>query len=283
VSKEEFSLSVTPTRLVVGPADLDTTQQLLVVNRGRSSMPVQVQKRNFVSMPDGTLHYQDDAPYGGADLVTVEPTQFELAPGTSQVITVKIDAATETDSGDQQLAVVVLVPATETEANIRVNRGVGAPVYLTLPGPVEDSVALSDLHAPAFVARGPVDLSMKVRNLGTVHHDFRGPSALTVRSAGASTAFPDFTVPRDATRDISMTWDPPLLCLCHPTVSYTDPAGATQTVAVRVIVFPWDLVLGALGALGLALLAVRLARRSFRSQVAKAAAASGSSSNHHGA
>ena len=266
-----FALTVSPTRLVVGPGRVGSTQQVMVVNRGSTAVHVVVQKRNFTAGPDGSLTYRRDAPFAAADWVTVSPTSFEAKPGMTQVVSATIKMPARPEPGDHQTALIFLVPAGKTAGNVKINRGVGTPMYVTVPGPVDESATLSRLTAPTFVAKGPVELTAHVENTGTVHRDFRGPTALTVSGTGSAKPFPDFTVPRGAVRDVTTSWNPPLLCVCHLTVQFANAAGP-QSQTVRVIVFPWHLLAAAVGAVLIVLLFVRLSRRRYRASVAAAAA-----------
>ncbi|HZG92303.1 MAG TPA: hypothetical protein VEZ42_19015 [Pseudonocardia sp.] len=268
---DEFSLTVTPTRLIVGPDDIARTAESKVINTGQAAVPVIVQKRNFTAGTDGSLSYQDDAPYGAADWLTVRPESFLLAPGATQVVTSDIVVPPSPELGDHQVALVFLVPAGETDANIKVNRGVATPVFITVPGPTDNSVSIGALSAPGFALRGPVDISAELRSTGTVHHDFRAAAPLTVTSAGNATTFPDFTVMRGATRNVSTAWEPPLMCICNPTVTYLDDAGVPQTATATVVVFPADLFAGlVLLAVAIAF-AIRWRRRRYQAAVRRAA------------
>lgn len=268
-----FSLTVSPTRLAIGQGDIGSTQQVTLVNRGQAALDITVQKRNFTVGSDGALRYQDDAPYAASSWVSVSPEQVLLEPGKAQVVTATVKAPKTYEPGDHQMALVFMVPAEKTDKNVRVNRGVGLPVYITAPGDLVDSVSLSGLAAPSFTSgSGSVPITATVTNSGTVHHDFRKPSPLTVTGSGTAEPFPDFTVPRGSTRDIATTWDPPFLCVCHPTVTMTSADGGLQTQSVRVVVFPWPWFAAGLGVVLLLLLVVKLVRRSFKAQVARAAA-----------
>jgi archaellum component FlaG (FlaF/FlaG flagellin family) len=257
----EFALMVSPTRIAVAQADTGKPAQILVVNRGHSPVPVTAQERDFTGGADGSLAFQDKAPYSASEWVTVTPASFVIAPGATQVVTAAIVVAADPEPGDHQVAIVFLVPAGQTEANVKINRGVATPVYITVTGPTDDSASLSDLSAPGFTIGGGVDVSAKVHNTGTVHRDFRGATVLSVDAAGGDAAFPDFTVIRGATRDISTTWEPPLICVCHPRISFVNADGSVQTVVARVIVFPFHLLGILLVVLALIVLVVRRNRK----------------------
>src|SRR6476469_1974304 len=238
----QFSLTISPTRVVASQDDLAAVPPILVVNRGQSAVPVTFQKRNFSGGLDGSLVFQKDASYSAADWVTLTPTSFVVAPGASQTVTTSVSVGTSPEPGDHQVAIVFLVPADKGDANIRINRGIAVPVYVAVPGPTDDSASLSGLEAPGFVTSGTVEVTAKVRNTGTVHRDFRSTNRLHLDVGGSATAFADFTVMRGATRDISTTWDPPLMCVCHPSVSIVSADGTVRTTTIRVIVFPLQLL-----------------------------------------
>ena len=267
-----FSLTVSPTRLAIGQRDIGATQQITLVNRGQASLAVTAQKRNFTVGSDGAIRYQDDAPYAASSWVTVTPQQMVIEPGQAQLVTATVQAPEVYEPGDHQMALVFVVPAGETDDNVKVNRGVGLPVYITAPGDVVDAVSLSGMDAPKFTAGGSVPITATVTNEGTVHHDFRKPSPLTVTGAGTAEPFPDFTVPRDSVRNIATTWDPPFLCICHPTVTLSSANGGVQSETVQVVVFPWPWFAAGLGALLVLLASVTLARRRYAANVAEAAA-----------
>jgi hypothetical protein len=268
----DFSLTLSPTRLTIGQRDIGSTQQITLINRGQAAMDITAQKRNFTVGSDGALRYMEDAPYAASSWVTVSPEQFHLEPGRAQVVRATVQAPEVHEPGDHQMALVFVVPAGKSDGNIRVNRGVGLPVYITAPGEVVDSVSLSGLAAPRFASGGTVPVTATVTNSGTIHHDFRKPSPLTVGGAGSAEPFPDFTVPRGSVRDIATTWNPPFLCICHPTVTMTSANGGTQTQTVRVVVFPWPWFAGALALVLLVLFLTRLAKMRYRASVARAAA-----------
>src|ERR1700709_1584877 len=77
----KFSLTISPTRLTVSPADIGSLQKVLVINQGEAALNVTVQKRNFVAKPDGSLGYQETAPYSASTWLTISPPQFTTAAG----------------------------------------------------------------------------------------------------------------------------------------------------------------------------------------------------------
>ena len=266
----EFSLTISPTRLEIAPAHIGGEHEFLVVNRGKAAASVVVQKRNFTGRPDGSLQFQQDAPYAASNWVTVTPNSFELAPGRAQIVTADIALPAAPEPGDHSLALVFLVPAGRTQSNVKINRGIATPIYITVPGRIDRSATITALHAPGFAFGGAIKISAQVHNTGNVHRDFRGPTALGVHGAG-DTAFPDFTVMRGGTRVVTTTWHPPLFCICHLTTSVTNPDGSVHSKTVRVIVLPVREAAIALGVL-FALVVAAVARRRHRSHHPRRAA-----------
>lgn len=252
----DFSLTVSPTRLAVQPDDLGKKQVFQVLNQGRLPVEVEVRRADFTSRLDGTLLFRPGAAYSARDWATVTPRRFRLAAGRSAPVSVRIRVPADPEPGDHQLALVFLVPAGTGTGNIHINRGIGAPVYVAVPGPVDDSAEVTDLRAPGFTLGGPLTFTARVRDTGTVHRDFRGTGRLRLQVNGESVPFPDFTVGRGATREIATTFDPPLLCLCRAAVSL--PGGTSTSVTVVVFPLHW---LAAMILLGGPLLLMMFLRR----------------------
>jgi hypothetical protein len=244
-----------------------------VINAGRKPFTVTVQKADFTAGDDGALHFQPDAPYAAASWVQVTPTHFVVAPGATTDVTFRVSMPDRAEPGDHQLALIFKVPAGRNAANIRINRGIATPVFIAVPGPVSRSVEVSRLRAPGFALHGPLLFSTRVHDIGTVHRDFRGKGKLHVDVGGSRVSFPDFTVLRDSTREVTARWNPPLMCVCHATLSVPGSAGTQSTAAVRIIVFPLHLLAILLGGLLALLLLGWFVRRRYRAKVLAAAAA----------
>ena len=271
-----FSLSLTPPRLVVPAGLLDEPQPVQVANRGREPLDIEVGKRDFLQRPDGSLSFEENAPYSASNWVTATPDRFRLDPGTTAQVQVRFSPPAGPDAGDHQVVLVFLAPAPAGTANIRINRGVGLPIFLTVAGPVDDSVRLDRLSAPGFSAGGPVRLTATVSSTGTVHRDFRGPGVLGVKVAGRTVDFPDFTVTRGAVREVTTQWlNPPLFCLCRATLTVTAADGTAQVRSVRIVVVPVTLVLAVVAGVVLLVVAAFVVRRVFRAQVRRAVRGNG--------
>ena len=163
------------------------------------------------------------------------------------------------------MALVFMVPSAAKSGNVRINRGVAAPVYVNVPGPTDDTVQLRGLRGPRLIWDRETELTATLENTGNTHRDFRGPTtALALVDGGRTTRFSDFTVARNSVREVTSTWRGPLACVCRPTLSFTNASGEPQTASVTVVVLPWWLASGVLAVALLALLLGFRARRRSR-------------------
>jgi len=246
----DFSLLVTPTRVIVPVGDRLHESTVEVRNQGRHPTEVVVMKKDVEVDPSGTLRLVDHAPYSAMEWVTVTPHQFLLQPGQRKQVTVKVDLPADPEPGDHHVGLVFVSPSGESDGNIRINRGIGIPVYVEVPGIVDRSVQLLGFTAPRFAVRGPVTFSAALRHTGTAHRDFRGDRRLAVEVAGRQLDVPDFTVMRGATRELTVQWDdPPWFCLCKATLTVPDLNGRMQRQSVEVVIVPLHLIGAALALL----------------------------------
>ncbi|MDN3358964.1 hypothetical protein [Actinomadura sp. DC4] len=268
-----FSFQVTPTRLVIPAGAATATQKFVVTNGGRLPFMVNVQKADFTAMEDGALNFKPDAPYAASGWARITPTHFLIKPGTSQNVTFHISRPDRAEPGDHQLALIFKVPAGRNAANIRINRGIATPVFMAVPGSADRTVEVTPLRAPGFATHGPIYLSTRVHDSGTVHRDFRGKGKMHVEVGGGRVSFPDFTVMRDSTREVTARWNPPLMCVCHATLSVPGSNAKASPAAVQIIIFPVHLAAALFGVLMILLLLGWFVRRRFRAKVLAAASA----------
>ncbi|WP_344125537.1 hypothetical protein [Luedemannella flava] len=273
-SSADFSMTVSPTRLVVSGDAVGKTLSVTVYNNGRTPMKVEVGKRDFVPAPNGSLIFQEHAEYSASSWITVRPQRFTIGPKKSRAVQVRVTVPRNPEVGDHQVALVFMSPAPADGGNIRINRGIGTPVYITVPGPVDDSVRLARLSAPSFALGGPIRIAATAQSTGTVHRDFRDANRLKIRVGGRTVEFPDFTVVRGATREITTDWRrPPLFCWCSARLTVPSADGQPQVVTFRIVIIPLHLVGGAFVLIAVAALVLYLARRRYRAQVLTAARA----------
>jgi hypothetical protein len=268
-----FSLNVSPTRLALPPDQLNRIQRFRVSNQGRLPMDVVVEKSAFTPAADGSLLFQRaPAPYSAVNWISVSPAHLRLAPGTAGFVSVRISVPAAPEPGDHQVALLFMVPAGNAGNNIRLNRGIGTPIYITVPGPTVNTTTVGGLRVSGFAISGPITFHATVRDAGTVHRDFRGPGRLTVAVGGSRVGFPDFTVLRNSSRDVTVSWrHPPWMCVCHARIAIADAGGVRSTVAATIVIVPVRQLAIGLAAVVAGVLAAVVVRRRYRTQVQAAA------------
>ncbi|MEX5635215.1 hypothetical protein [Parafrankia sp. FMc2] len=270
-----FSLSVSPTRMTISPEDIDSDQKFIVTNRGAQPLEVEVKRADFTTGEDGVINLtRERTPYSATDWMTVSPARFRLEPGARQSVVSRIAMPEDPEPGDHHVALIFMVPAPAGGKGFQLSRGIATPLYITVPGPVDDSIRLAGLAAPSFALRGPVGITASFSSTGTVHRDYRGTGVLTVSIDGQQVPFPDFTISRDTERTVTARWeDPPLFCVCHAEVAVTHADGMVQTSRSTIVIFPVHLAAAALAGIAILSLLLLLARRHYRARVRAAARA----------
>lgn len=271
---KDFSLSVSPPRVVIDSDALDDEVELRLTNRGREAVDVVVQRRPMRANVDGTVGFYAEATYSAAGWISTDPEQFRIEPQQSTQVRVRVQLPERYEPGDHHVALVFLVPGNEGEAGIQLTRGLGVPVYIQAPGEVDRTVHLVDLQAPRFSVSGPVEFTASLQHVGTVHRDFREDDVLAVDVGEHTVPLPEFSMLRDTERQVVARWDdPPLMCICQASLAVPLPDGTMQRVDTTVVIFPFHVVGGALLLVTL-LLGVLLVRRVRRTRTAAPAASS---------
>lgn len=259
-----FSLTVSPTRIVVPADDLDKQAEVRLTNHGQQPVEVVVNKRDMWADEVGNLTFVDEVAYSATDWLTTDPERLLVPPGAAETVTVQVDLPTRYEPGDHHVALVFVAPNAEEQGTVQINRGVGIPVYVQAPGVVDRSVEFTDLSGPRFSLWGPVSFQASLQHTGTVHRDFRGGNQLLLDVDGSEVEVPEFTLLRDAAREVTVEWQqPPLWCVCRATLTIPDATGAGyQQRTATVVIVPVHLIGVVLAAVaGLVLLLVWRHRR----------------------
>jgi hypothetical protein len=252
-----FGLALTPTRLVIPAEEITQPHAVRVVNIGTDTLDVVVRKTDFTTDQAGNLVLEPLTPASAANWITTDVDHFTLLGQSSRTVTFTISTPGGPEPGEHQVALEFVVPAGKVDGNIRINRGLATPIFITVPGPTDSTTSVDALRAPSFTMMGPVTVTAAVTDQGNVHRDFRGAGALALSWGGRSVAFTDFTVLRGQSTVATAVWrNPPWFCICHLSVAITNNGQVSRQSAVVVIV-SWQLISVVLA--GLVLVGVALA------------------------
>jgi hypothetical protein len=201
-----FSLTVSPARLVIPAGETDLTQTFSVSNTGTQPLHVVVGLTEFSQAPDGRITFRPPGPLSAAGWVQASPTSFDLSPRERQAVEVRIYIPTDPEPGERQVGLTFVVPVEQPRSNIALNRGIGVPLLIQVPGIVVQRIEFGSLAGPWLVTGGAASVRMTIHNLGNVHRDYIQPDNLAATtSSGDQIQFPSFTLLRESTRVVEAT------------------------------------------------------------------------------
>ena len=181
-----------------------------------------------------------NAPYAASEWLTVSPIRASPCSRVQvQVVTAKVTVPKPIPtSGTTSASDLPRAEHRQPGANIKINRGIAAPIFIAVPGPQDNTVTLAGFRSPHFVTGGPVTgAPLKSRTSGpctaTSAASPRCGSAAPVRPRPSRTS-PWCVVPCATSPPRGI---PPFLCVCHPSVTIAN-AEARQTMTIQVIVLP---------------------------------------------
>lgn len=167
--------------LSVSPGSIDIQMQapqvfqgeITVSNIGDSSLSVKVNKKRMMKNASTTL-FADD---GIATWITVDPTEFTLAPGEKKNVKYSINIPKNINYYDAMgaLEVVGTPPASQNNptgginTQVKQEAAVLVPIIVGFPGQIVESLSLQSQNVPwLLLSLMPGNLEYKVKNNGTV-------------------------------------------------------------------------------------------------------------------
>ena len=175
-SPPEFKYNLTSSQTVTG--------QVTVTNIGDVPMNVTINKKRLLT---DSIHliYSDQ---GIATWISVNPTNFTLAPGASKVISFTIKAPSVINYSDAEGALIIggLPIQTQTNNNsglssLSIKQGIDLviPLIVGLPGPIVESLQMLQHSAPTvLLSYMPGDFTYQLNNNGTVVANMNGSIAI---------------------------------------------------------------------------------------------------------
>ncbi len=154
-----------------------------VVNSGTSPLRVRICVEDLFQTDDGSAVYVTDGSYqfGAAELVSLEPTEFLLEPGKTQLVKGTVDTGSKRTGGGYCVVFFETQPEPEGMASMATASRVGALVYIVFAGPVQVKGRIDQLDV-IDLGQGVANVRVLVRNEGDVHISPRG--TLRVKTTG---------------------------------------------------------------------------------------------------
>lgn len=156
-----------------------------VVNSGTSPLRVRVCVEDLFQTEDGSAVFVTDGSYqfGAAELVSLEPTEFLLEPGKTQLVKGTVDTGSKRTGGGYCVVFFETQPEPEGIASMATASRVGALVYIVFAGPVQVRGSVDRLDVQDL-GQGVASVRVLLRNEGDVHISPRG--TIRIKTTGGS-------------------------------------------------------------------------------------------------
>ncbi|MCZ3366937.1 MULTISPECIES: hypothetical protein [Methanobacterium] len=171
-SPPEFKYNLTSSQTVTG--------QVTVTNIGDVPMNVTVNKKRLL-MDSIHLLYSDG---GIATWISVNPTNFTLAPGASKVVSFTVKAPSTINYSDAEGALIIGGLPIQSQNNnnstfssLAIKQGIELVIKIIagLPGPIIESIQMLQHSAPTILlSYMPGDFTYQLNNNGTVVANMNG-------------------------------------------------------------------------------------------------------------
>ena len=111
--------------------------------------------------------------YSASRWLSVAETDFELVPGESQEVEVRLSAPSEVEPGGHYAALFFEAIPSANQGAVSISTRIPTLFYITVPGITEAEVIanadIASLVLPGFAGKGPVEAGVVVHNTGNVH------------------------------------------------------------------------------------------------------------------
>ncbi len=156
-------LSMSPLRLFIdGAADTTTAGTVVVGNLTPQPMTVTLSYEQF-SVADYTYDYQFSA--AKENWLTLEPSQVQLKPGTTQSISYHLSVPKHATPGGHYFTIFASA-SLDTQREERV----ATVMYVTVAGELVRSSMVSHASIPGVVLSGDIPFSLDIKNTGNTHY-----------------------------------------------------------------------------------------------------------------
>lgn len=103
--------------------------------------------------------------------IKTEPEEFDLEPGKEMMVKFTLTVPENAEPGGHYGTVVAGIKAISGPGvtGAAIIQRIGALVLLTVPGEMEENLAVKEFSAPKYSEYGPIPFTVKFENKGTVH------------------------------------------------------------------------------------------------------------------
>ncbi len=175
-AQAQGGIKVWPTRVDLTVNEGEQAEEIInVKNQGGETIGVSAYVMDFTIDQEGRFIFSEPGheSYSASKWVSVNSTDFELAPGESQEVEVTIAAPADIEPGGHYAALFFETVPSVNEEGVSISTRIPSLFYITVPGVTDaDIVANAEIVSlilPGIVEKGPVEVGVTVRNSGNVH------------------------------------------------------------------------------------------------------------------
>ena len=146
-----------------------------VQNQGSESIAIRAYVMDFSIDREGNFVFSEPGheSYSASRWLSVAETDFELVPGESQEVEVRLSAPSEVEPGGHYAALFFEAIPSANQGAVSISTRIPTLFYITVPGITEAEVIanadIASLVLPGFAGKGPVEAGVVVHNTGNVH------------------------------------------------------------------------------------------------------------------
>jgi len=146
-----------------------------VQNQGSELIRMRAYVMDFSIDREGNFVFSEPGheSYSASRWLSIEGTDFEIAPGESREVHVGLSAPSEVEPGGHYAALFFETIPSANQSAVSISTRIPTLFYITVPGITEAEVIanadIASLVLPGFAGKGPVEAGVVVHNSGNVH------------------------------------------------------------------------------------------------------------------
>ncbi len=250
-----------------------------VQNQGSESIELKAYVMDFSIDREGNFVFSEAGheSYSASRWLSVAETDFELVPGESQEVEVRLSAPSEVEPGGHYAALFFEAIPSANQGAVSISTRIPTLFYITVPGITEAEVIanadIASLVLPGFAGKGPVEAGVVVHNTGNVHLTVAAKAHFSASLGGDSELdLGQAVILPNSEGVIKSNWQQaPFLgkVTANVVIGYLDEQGelVNKSRTGEFWVVPWSMIGIIVGVLGLVVPAIVIISKRYRLRV----------------
>ena len=250
-----------------------------VQNQGSESIELKAYVMDFSIDREGNFVFSEAGheSYSASRWLSVAETDFELVPGESQEVEVRLSVPSEVEPGGHYAALFFEAIPSANQGAVSISTRIPTLFYITVPGITEAEVIanadIASLVLPGFAGKGPVEAGVVVHNTGNVHLTVAAKAHFSASLGGDSELdLGQAVILPNSEGVIKSNWQQaPFLgkVTANVVIGYLDEQGelVNKSRTGEFWVVPWSMIGIIVGVLGLVVPAIVIISKRYRLRV----------------